>query len=272
MQPAGLDHSSSGCVSARTLSNSKSTIVLDESDGLKARRLRLDSVEKATVTRAILDQETSAEEVLIDKFNASITRSKFRRLRPGVWLDDEIINFYMDLLNDRDNRLRTRMDGQSKPSKFLNSHFYASLSRHGYLRVSRYSKTFDVFAQEKIFCPINLNNNHWVMAVIFLDKKEIHYYDSFRRSGFTEMNNLLSWIDTEALIEGKLEYCRGYWTMRDGRELETPRQSNGVDCGVFAICCASYLADNLPLDYRQEDIDDHRLRIGSAILRGELPY
>ncbi len=36
----------------------------------------------------------------------------------------------------------------------------------------------DIFSLKYIFCPININNSHWTLAVIFMEAKKIQYYDS----------------------------------------------------------------------------------------------
>ena len=49
---------------------------------------------------AALGQELN-DEVLMEKFNISITREKLRCLRDGVWLNDEVVNFMVKLLQQR---------------------------------------------------------------------------------------------------------------------------------------------------------------------------
>ena len=54
---------------------------------------------------------------------------------------------------------------------------------YGYANVRRWSRKFDVFEKEKIFIPVNISNSHWTMIVVFVQKREIHYYDSMNNSG-----------------------------------------------------------------------------------------
>ena len=37
----------------------------------------------------------NTDNVLFDKFNIEITSKKLRCMRPGVWLNDEMINYYI---------------------------------------------------------------------------------------------------------------------------------------------------------------------------------
>ncbi len=47
----------------------------------------------------------------------------------------------------------------------------------------------DIFSLKYIFCPININNSHWTLAVIFMEAKKIQYYDS---CGKTDMGLVLT--------------------------------------------------------------------------------
>jgi Ulp1 family protease len=49
--------------------------------------------------RGSLEYENTA---VVDKFGIDMTNAKFRCLKPGEWLNDEIISFYMSMLNERD--------------------------------------------------------------------------------------------------------------------------------------------------------------------------
>ena len=43
------------------------------------------------------------EIIIIDKFRVSFKHSDLLRLKPETWLNDEIINFYMKLCEEREN-------------------------------------------------------------------------------------------------------------------------------------------------------------------------
>lgn len=83
--------------------------------------------------------------VLIDKFNIEITCSSLRCLLPGLWLTDEVINFYLGMLQERSDRLS---DNESKLSCFFfNTYFFEKLTggdyddiNYDYRSVSRWTK------------------------------------------------------------------------------------------------------------------------------------
>ena len=131
------------------------------------------------------------QELLIEKYAIDMTRAKMLCLRPRTWLNDEVINFYMNMLMERDQRRSDQSAGKVRSSHFFSSFFMVKLLQNGkytYANVKRWSKKFDVFSKDKIFIPININNSHWTLLVVYIQKKEIHYYDSFSGSGKTYTN------------------------------------------------------------------------------------
>jgi Ulp1 family protease len=243
-----------------------------QSQLLAARKESLSESEKQKV-REILRGSTTSQQVLIDKFNIDMTREKFSCLRPGTWLNDEIINFYMQLLQEKDDNFVTQQK-KSKTSHYFNSFFYTKLLENGqyqYSNVKRWTKKFDIFQKSKIFIPINLHNTHWTMLVIYMEKKEIHYYDSMSGSGKVYLQSALKWIQDEAKEKKNEIINTNEWKLID-RESHVPQQRNGYDCGMFSIYCADYVTDDLPLEYNQDEMGENRIRVGAAILRGTLNY
>ena len=131
------------------------------------------------------------QELLIEKYAIDMTRAKMLCLRPRTWLNDEVINFYMNMLMERDQRRSDQSAGKVRSSHFFSSFFMVKLLQNGkytYANVKRWSKKFDVFSKDKIFIPVNINNSHWTLLVVYIQKKEIHYYDSMSGSGRTYTN------------------------------------------------------------------------------------
>ena len=218
-------------------------------------------------------------EVVILKYKIGMTYSKIQVLKPGAWLNDEVINFYMSMLQERDSQLSAGGGGGGggrRTSHYFNSFFMSKLlerDQYTYSNVRRWSKTFDVFSKDKIFIPVNIHNTHWTMAVVFIAKKEMHYYDSMSGSGRKYLSALQQWLKDEAKDKkGIVDLDTSDWKLLD-REPEVPQQANGYDCGVFSIMCADYLSDDLPINsYSQGEMPSYRVKIGCSILRGSIPY
>ena len=122
----------------------------------------------------------------------------------------------------------------------------------------------------KIFFPVNRGNTHWTMAAIYIEKREIIYYDSMGSAGRDITESLLRYLDDESKDK------RGYpledknsWSLKKGK---SPIQTNGYDCGVFATMNIDFLSDDLPLQYNQGDIAFFRNKIAANIVRGTMDY
>ena len=92
------------------------------------------------------------------------------------------------MLSIRDKELCNKYSNRL-PSMFQTSHFKERLfntdppgenidKKYTYNNVKRWTKQFDVFTMDKLFFPLNLDNMHWTMIIIYMQLHEIHYYDS----------------------------------------------------------------------------------------------
>lgn len=236
-----------------------------------ARKFDLSREEVARVEAALHGRR--GDEVLIDKFNIEMTRKNIMCLSDRQWLNDEVINFYMAMLMERDERLSAGQPGRLT-SHFFNSFFVAKLleqERYTYSNVRRWTKKFDITTKDKIFCPVNVHNTHWTMAVVYVQKKEIHYYDSMSGSGHEYLQALKRWVADDVKDKKGVELDTSSWKLIS-HPPDVPQQRNGFDCGVFTITFADYLADDLPLLFSQQDISTNRQRFALSILKGSLPY
>lgn len=196
-------------------------------------------------------------------------------LQPSTWLNDEVINFYMEMLNDRNK-------AHHKKSHFFNSFFVERLlktdKKYTYTNVQRWSKKFDIFELDKIFFPINIDNMHWTLALVEPQLKLIHYFDSMRGKGEFYMKGLMRWIKDEA--KDSKRATKG-WPRMDPKEMdwelvshsnEIPQQGNSFDCGMFTLIAADFLSDDLEFSYNQGNMPFFREKICYQIFKGELGY
>ena len=77
---------------------------------------------------------------------------------------------------------------------FCNSAFMIQLinnkDEYSYPQIKRWFAKHDLFAHHMVFFPVNINNSHWTLAVVFMQIKVIKYYDSLQGPGkyFQEKN------------------------------------------------------------------------------------
>jgi len=214
--------------------------------------------------------------LLIEKFCIPMTRYKLSCLRPCTWLNDEVINFYLNLLKEREDR-RCAQDMTRRQSWYFSSFFMEKLletdKKYNFANVKRWSKKFDVFAMEKIFFPINQKNTHWTLAVIFVQQKRIRYYDSMAGAGDKYLQALLRYISDESKAKRQKEINPEEWELVRCTHNNTSQQENGVDCGVYTTMFADFVTDDLcVMSLPQKDIHDYRKKICYSILKGELLY
>lgn len=117
----------------------------------------------------------------------SLTRHDMATLAPGAWLNDEVINLSMALLQARDAAAR---GGAAPRTHFFPTFFCNKLYKDGgydYLAVRRWTlpkrlkaagqPSQSVLDCDRIVVPVH-QGIHWTCAVVDLGKKELRYYDA----------------------------------------------------------------------------------------------
>lgn len=211
-----------------------------------------------TVNQIFSDRNSSRK--VISKFQIDVTIKDLQTLRPGKWLNDVVIDFYLSLVSD------------INPKYFSwTSHFFTTLQDRGYAGVKRWGKRrkLNLFEKDIVFIPINISSTHWALATIDNTKKTIQYYDSLSSYGgeFHGLRLIKSYMKGETERLGINVDVDSYQILPN---IQVPQQKNGFDCGVFTCICASYLARASRLDYSQKDMVMFRQRMVYEILVGHL--
>ena len=270
-----LDGYKSKDVGPRAIEEEEAMEVSDRVQDMVDARMQLLDPEQIHRVEMVLNGPRN-DEVLIDKFNVEMRRKDLTTLRDGSWLNDEVINFYMQLLKQREARL-CEVDPTRLPNRYMNSFFVHKLldaeGKYVYSNVRRWTKAFDVFQSDKVFFPVNLSNTHWTLAVVHVQERYIAYYDSMAGTGMKYLKALLQWVQDEHKDKKGSELDTSDWRLEPCDAESTPQQMNGVDCGVFTTMFADFLSDALPLmSFQQMHIPMFRRKIAHFILNGELDY
>ena len=262
---------------SRNATNSTNDIVLDslKQKFYDARFGQLSADETASINSILQGPRT--EQVLIEKFNIPMTRAKISCLRPETWLNDEVINYCMSMLEERDINLSAKYPSRKK-SHYFNSFFVEKLlgpghRKYAYKDVERWTSRFDIFELDKIFIPINISQTHWTLAVVFMQLKEIHYYDSMNGEGRKYKQAILKWLIDEASSKKSFTLDARAWKLKSMKDC--PQQQNGFDCGGYLIMAANFISDNLPVleaYYGQRHMSLFRMKLCSYILKGSFDY
>ena len=216
------------------------------------------------------------DRILIEKFNHRITGRTLATLRDGKWLNDEVINFYMLLLQQRDDSISITILHQRRPSRFFPSFLTKLLTKrldkYDYRQVKRWTRSIDVFDFEKLYFPINVSNSHWTLAVVYMQTRRIQYCDSLLNTTTIYLTALKRWIQDEHADKKGIPLLNNYeWVVVPCSSETTPKQTNGYDCGVFTIMSADLIARNLDIMLLSQNyMPTLRRRIVLDIVRGHL--
>ncbi len=223
-----------------------------------------------------------------------------RTLSDGAWLNDEVVNQMMGLLQHQANKSK-------KDYYFFSSFFFSKLNGlnekckesqgvYNYSNVRRWTKRIDVSKMKSLWFPINLTRSHWLLGVAHMVDMTIKIYDSYKGIQ-TRMHVLLQisvnfltlylrqlqivvrpWIHQALLrfLEDEFKdknlgvhFNRDEWT---ASYATVPQQANGNDCGVFTCWNAYLLANGLSTDFCQQvHIPMLRRRLALALMEKTLP-
>jgi Ulp1 family protease len=151
----------------------------------KVDKLDLTSSEDCEVER-ILKKRGVAKKVLINKYNIPMTYENIQCLKPGEWLNDEVINFYLQMLEDRDTN-KKKTYNYSDINCYLNTFVFQNyISKRGFTSIKRtIQKLKNSFIDSKEYIPIHIKNRnegkHWRLGVVYNKQKKILVIDSLPR-------------------------------------------------------------------------------------------
>ncbi|KAI9595613.1 hypothetical protein BDF19DRAFT_58982 [Syncephalis fuscata] len=181
----------------------------------------LDDIMQKKVKWALQEAKGS----IVDKFNMVIGCNDIRTLRDKQWLNDEVINFYTQLLMER-----AANDEKRPKIHCYNTFFYSTLADSGYARIRRWTKRVDIFSKDFLIIPVHLGV-HWCCAIINFRKKRIEYYDSLFGSNRRCFTLLRDYLEQESLDKKKCSFDQSGWQDYEAKDI--PGQANGYDCGYL---------------------------------------
>ncbi|KAK1803571.1 hypothetical protein P4O66_020983 [Electrophorus voltai] len=213
------------------------------------------------VSRAL--RAGSQDDVLSEGFRLTITRKDLQTLSNLNWLNDEVINFYMNLLVERSK-------AQHLPSVYtFNTFFFPKLRSSGYSAVRRWTKKVDIFSVDIVLVPVHLGV-HWCLSVVDFRKKNITYFDSMGGSNDEACRILLGYLKQENKDKKGQDLDTSDWTLQSKKRSEIPQQMNGSDCGMFTCKYAEYITKDKPITFTQKHMPYFRRRMVWEILNQRL--
>lgn len=193
----------------------------------------------------------------------NITRSDLNTLDGLNWLNDEVINFYMELIKCRSEEV----DHLPKVH-VMNTFFIGKLLQMGHSGVRRWTRKVDIFSCDIIPVPIHVGNVHWCMSVINMRDKTIRYYDSMGHPNMAVCDALEQYLKDESMDKRKIQFDTSDWTIECVRDC--PQQRNGSDCGVFSCMFAEFLSRDGKVTFDQQHMQYFRRKMVFEIMAGKL--
>ncbi|XP_034551168.1 sentrin-specific protease 1 [Notolabrus celidotus] len=205
----------------------------------------------------------SSHEVLSEGFGLSLTRKDLQTLSNLNWLNDEVINFYMNLLVERSK------DPNLPSVNTFNTFFYPKLCSSGYSAVRRWTKKTDIFSKDILLVPIHLGV-HWCLSVVDFRKKKVLYFDSMGGNNDEACRILFEYLQQESKDKKGKEMDTSGWTLYSNKRHEIPQQMNGSDCGMFTCKYADYITKDRPITFTQKHMPYFRRKMVWEITKRKL--
>uniref|UniRef100_A0AAY5EA50 Ubiquitin-like protease family profile domain-containing protein n=1 Tax=Electrophorus electricus TaxID=8005 RepID=A0AAY5EA50_ELEEL len=183
--------------------------------------------------------------VLSSAFKLRITQRDLATLQEGSWLNDEVINFYLNLVMARGEQTL----GGRKVYCF-STFFFPKLLAGGHHAVRRWTKAVDLFLYDVVLVPLHLGV-HWSLAAVEFRSKSVRSYDSMGQRHDDICNLIMMYLKEEYRIKKGKDLETLKWTVTSTRSAEVPQQRNGSDCGVFVCKYADCIARAQPFSFRQ---------------------
>lgn len=205
-------------------------------------------------------------EVLVGRFGLKVTRSDLRTLAGANWLNDTIINFYVNLLAERSEH-----EGESHgyPKVYaMNTFFVPRLLQGGHAGVSRWTRKVDIFSKDVILVPVHVGDVHWAMAVVDWKNCTLRYYDSLGVPNPTVLTALEQYLQEESMVKRKQTLDTSKFAIESVKDI--PRQRNLSDCGVFSCMYAEYITRNKGVDFHPEEAREFRKKMTLEILEAKI--
>lgn len=201
----------------------------------------------------------------------ALRRNDFKTVvSKSEWLNDEIVNgFLLHLANYINGKAGiTNPKTQTPKCHAFTSFFWKPLSTKGAAGTERWMKrvgvTRDNFLKiDTILIPI-CESSHWTLVVVRPGRATVTHMDSLGRNGagrHAVTDTVMRWV--KELLKDKFldKWCVQHY--------DSPRQTNGWDCGVHTITNALFLSLGLdPSFYKAVDMPLQRDRIAATLING----
>ena len=228
--------------------------------------------------------------------------SSFSKLQGDNWLDDELVNSFVSMVNARNRGIlrllpQDRRDGIPNCLVF-NRFFFTKLEKciaheRNQDGIGRWTegKRLRVLEYHILLFPVNVNM-HWVLGGLDIKNQEVFVLDSLGSQNEPIASKLREWFQVEVAEKYGLSKANSmkisewrilYNSIRVPRVhvvktstarnaySSTPKQTDGSSCGVFMLYFLDCVSLGIDTYFSQDNILLMRQRLGINILNQYLP-
>ncbi|KAK3922222.1 Sentrin-specific protease 2 [Frankliniella fusca] len=194
--------------------------------------------------------------VIISAHSITLRRRDLATLMCGnKWLNDQVINFYLQLIQNRGQR-------EGYPSvKVLSTFLFPALQAKESSLCNEWDRNMpDLFNFKYCLIPIHYND-HWSLIIIHVNMRIIEYFDSLRIGNKACFQIVTDFIRKTTKQEIWICHCIE----------DRPIQENGYDCGMFVLAYAEQFTRPVkPIRISEDDINQLRVQVAYEIATGGL--
>ena len=233
--------------------------------------LRTNQQEQPEITDQIQNVITTAltgdkDENIVSAFKIHITRTDLFGLTGENWINDKIVEMYMQMVAKRSVTNRTFRNLRKPMIHCMSTYFFLNLIQRGPNAVSRWTKDVDIFSFDVILIPIHLDM-HWCVAIVDFRAPGVFYYDSMGGHNMPALSAILNYLRQEHLKKKGTELDLTTFAKEIA---DCPQQQNGADCGIFACKVADFISREVAVDFSQMDMSYFRKRMIWEIVKQQL--
>ena len=112
----------------------------------------------------------------------SVCHEDVLTLKGTSWLNDKVIDLCFWALQQRDSKKLWNLQKRvATRNLFFRACFAVMLTTDTYMdykNLAMWTKNADIFEQERLFFPVNINQSHWVCVVVYVKEQKIVVFDS----------------------------------------------------------------------------------------------
>ena len=179
---------------------------------------------------------------------ASLTGKSMATMRDGKQLDDNIINSYYHLIEER-----AKLPGYPSLIK-KDIYFYTFLSHRKAGWAPKAS--CEMFLVDYVFFPVGIEK-HWMLVYTCIESRKLFYLDSLlseRRANEVLGNIKACMYNSSVKLHGK----DNAWVFTTEIVRTVPQQVGGIDCRIFTCQYPEHIAREAGIGFTQEDVPQIR--------------